>query len=59
MNESVTSSLGTEFTAKFDPKTNMLTIDLREGKLEFKPAKQLEPILLTAPTVFTFLAPPK
>lgn len=59
MNESVTSSLGTEFTAKFDPKTNMLTIDLREGKLEFKPAKHLEPILLTAPTVFTFLAPPK
>ena len=58
MNESVTSSLGTEFSAKFDPKTNMLTIDLREGKLEFKPAKNIEPILLNAPTVFTFLAPP-
>ncbi len=58
MNESVTSSLGTEFSAKFDAKTFMVTIDLREGKLEFNPGMKLDPIILEAPQVFTIIAPP-
>lgn len=58
VNESVTSSLGTEFTAKFDPKTFMLTLELREGKIEFNPGRGVQPVLLTAPTVFTTVTPP-
>ena len=58
MNESVTSSLGTDFTAKFDSKTFLITLDLREGKLEFNPGMKLDPIILEAPQVFSFIAPP-
>ena len=58
MNESVTSSLGTEFSAKFDAKTFMVTIDLREGKLEINPGMKLDPSILEAPQVFTIIAPP-
>lgn len=57
-NTAVTSTRGTEFTAKFDAKTFMLTLDLREGKLEFNPGMNLKPIMLEAPTVFSFIAPP-
>lgn len=58
MNEAVTSVRGTEFTIKFNSKTGVLNIDLRDGKLEFKPGHGLEPMMLEAPTTLTFSAPP-
>ncbi len=50
----VASVRGTEFSMKYDEKSGMLFIDLREGKLEFLPGKDLSPMLLEAPTTFTY-----
>lgn len=58
MNECVSSTRGTAFSMRCDEKTGQIFIQLTEGKLEFKPNKEASPILLEAPTTFTFSVTP-
>ena len=50
MNESVTSTRGTEFSLKFDPSSGMMTLNLTDGQVEFDPGHGLQKMLLEAPT---------